>query len=189
MKKLLTDWRAGAAALLAVVLICTPIGAKRSLRAAVEDVEAGFWEGAGGRIPLADFVVDAKNAATGLLVMASRYEVDAGLLDSLRKAQTALMDYLDSDHPAPSGLCFLVEALDAPMEAVSDALRACELDEMDTNTADLYREAYVNARSAMGRSNYNESVDEFIVDVYCHFPSKLIGSLLGVDPPEKFQYE
>lgn len=187
MRKLLTDWRTAGLTLLAVVLVFTPIGAQRSLTAAVKDVEAGLWKGVDGRAPLADFIFDAKNAATGLLVTAGRYEVDSRYTDSLRQAQTALMDCLESPDPKPSELCALVAALDRPMEAVYGALREHELDEPDAEAAQAYMKGYENARSAMGRSNYNESVESFINDVYSHFPAKLIGPLLGVEPPESFE--
>ena len=70
--------------------------------------------------------------------------------------------------------------------ALKDALLSLPLTDDDAMSVDYYVSSFEGAQGAVSHSTYNEAVAEFIADTYRRFPAKLIGSVLGVDPPRSF---
>ncbi len=179
------DRRFAAAVMALVILIFTPIGARMSLRRAVDGVEELFFTGVQGRGAVADFLEDAKDAALGLITVGAKYDAAAGETGELRADRGLLLDALkDGD----IGEIANANALMAEsFNALRDKLGTLGLSGEDAEALRSYGESFDGAQGAVAHSNYNEAAAEFIADTYRRFPANIIGSALGVDPPAQFK--
>ncbi len=185
MRKLLSDRRVAAAVLALVVLIFTPLGAKMSLQRAAEKVEEQFFTGVDGRGAIADYLSDSANAALGLVTVGAGYDDAAGETGDLRAARSALLDVMDGRDVSQYAEANL--RLVQSFRALRDVLLAVPLTEEDTRSLELYVSTFEGAQGAVNRAGYNEAVEDFTENTLGEFPAGLLGGLLGVDPPEKFQ--
>lgn len=182
---LLSDRRFAAGILALSVLVFTPIGARLSLGRAVDRTEEQFFTGVDGRGAIADFLDDVENAATGLLSVASGYEAAEEEAGALRVDRTFLNDAMEGEDI--SEYFSANELVTASFNALRDTLRSLPLSEQDAEDLRYYSDLFDNAQGAILHAGYNEAAEAFIEDTYDRFPAKLLASLLGVEPPEKFQ--
>lgn len=183
MKRLLSDRRFAAAVLLLVVLVFTPLGARVSLKRAVQKVEEQFFTGVDGRGAIADYLSDSANAALGLVTVGAKYDA-AGETGALRADRSSLLDAMEGrDVSAYAGANALVVRSFA---ALKEKLLSLELSERDAADVDYYASQFEGAQGAVAHAGYNEAAAEFVADTYERFPASLIASALGVDPPRSF---
>lgn len=175
MKKLTTDWRVAAGVLAAVILIFTPLGAKLSLQRAVDRVEGG--------LAIDEYMTDSMNAARNLITLGSSLGLDVET-DTLRDYLQVCLD-LGSD-ASVSERAAANRDLASGFEDLRSAIAGQELSERDAESLEIYTTSFEGPQAAIGREGYNGDVDKFISGTYNKFPTSLIGSLLGVDPPEYF---
>lgn len=174
MKKLLTDRRFAAGVLAAVILVFTPIGAKMSLARAVDKVESS--------LAIDDYMFDSMNAARNLVTLGSSLGIGAET-DELR---TALRGAEKWDSLSVSEKAAANRALAGAFDKLCSAISALEPDGRDAESLEIYLRDFDGPQAAIGRSGYNDAVDKFIDGTYGKFPTKLLGSLFGVEPPEYF---
>lgn len=182
MKKLLSDRRFAAAVLVLVILVFTPLGARRSLKRAVQNVEAQFFTGVDGRGSVADFLSDSADAALGLITVGAHYEAAEEETYELREDRHILLRSLEA-----GDIFVIVNANDllvASFQALRDTLLTLPLTEEDAQSLETYATAFEGAQGAVNHAGYNEAAKAFIADVYERFPASLIASALGVDPPQ-----
>ncbi len=183
-RNILLDRRVAAGVLALVVLVFTPLGARMSLKRAVRDVEEQFFTGIGGRGSVSDFLSDSVDAALGLISVGAGYEAAGDETGELRVDRGLLLDALeDGDISEIATANALVVR---SFNALKDALLSLPLTDDDAMSVDYYVSSFEGAQGAVSHSTYNEAVAEFIADTYRRFPAKLIGSVLGVDPPRSF---
>ncbi len=184
MKKLLTDRRFAAAVLAVVVLVFTPLGAGMSLKRAVGRVEEQFFTGVDGRGAVSDLLSDSVDAALGLISVGANYEAAAEETGELRVDRGLLMDALKGgDISEIQGANALTVR---SFNALRDTLLSLPLTEDDAMSVDYYARSFEGAQGAVSHAGYDEAVAEFIAGTYERFPAKLIGSALGVEPPQSF---
>ena len=186
MNFLKSRWTA-AAVLAAVVLIFTPLGAKRSLEKAVADAEDAFYTGAyiedgdytAGSID--SYLESRINAALGLVTVGRNYPALSEATDALADARTEL---LEAESITDKYLAN--EALEAAWTELYSELSVAGADETDISNADEYAALLEGAQGAINMSGYNESVDRFNEEVLDRFPAELIASVFSIEPPESF---
>lgn len=174
-RKLFTDRRFAAGLLALVILVFTPLGAKMSLQRAVDKVESGLG--------LDEYMADSINAARNLITLGSSLGLEAetgALRDAMRTCQS-----LDEDDTVAQK-AEANRALAAAFESLRSAIAGLELAERDAESLEIYVNSFAGPQAAMGRSGYNDSVREFTDNVYNKFPTRQLGSLLDVEPPEYF---
>lgn len=181
MKKLLSDRRFAAVVLAAVLLVFTPIGARRSLKGAVDRVEARFFTGVDGRGAIADYLEDAQRAALGLIAVGSGYDA-AGELRADREALLDALEGRDISEIARANALVV-----SSFAALREKLLTLPLSESDAEDLEYYSGQFEGAEGAVSHSGYSEAAAEFTAGTYARFPAKIIGGLLGVDPPETFE--
>ena len=174
-----------AAGVLAFALIVfIPIGARLSLGRAADRVEERFFTGVDNRGAVADYLEDSENAATGLITVGARYDAAQAETGELRVDKSLLLDAMEgkdiSEYASANAL--MVKSFGA----LKDKLRSLELSEQDAAEVEYYSNQFDNSQGAIAHSGYDEAVEEFTEGTYNKFPAKLLGSLLGVEPPEKF---
>lgn len=179
--------RLAAAVLAAVVLVFTPLGAWRSLKGAVGRVEDQFYTGVNGRGAVADYIADAENAALGLITTGANYEAAERETQALRDARAALADVLEENTPRLSEVRGANESMSGAFAGLKEALLSLELSEQDAANIEYYSAQFEGAEGAVSHAGYNEAAEEFTEKVYNSFPTKLIGGLFNVEPPEIFQ--
>lgn len=175
MKKLLNDRRLAAGVLAVAVLVFTPLGAKLSLQRAVNKVQRG--------LAVEEYISDSVNAARNLVTLGSSLGLDVET-DTLRDYMTACEKL--GDNASPKALAQANRDLASAFEDLRSAIAGQELSERDAESLELYTNAFTGPQAAIGRESYNEDVDKFMTGTYDKFPASLIGSLLGVEPPEYF---
>lgn len=182
---LFADRRFAAGVMALIILIFTPIGARMSLDRAVDNVEEQFFTGAGGRGAVADFLGDAEDAAMGLVTVGAGYGEAQAETAGLRADRELFLDALDSgDIPQ---IAAANAALTGSFNALRDKLLALGVTGRDAEDLEYYGQQFDGAQGAVHHAGYNEAAAEFIADTYDRFPANVIGSVLGVDPPELFQ--
>ena len=175
MNRLLTDRRLAAGVLAVAVLVFTPLGAKLSLQRAVNRVEAG--------LDIEDYLTDSESAARNLITLGSSLGLDVET-DTLRDCLRASEDIHDNGSVSERAAAY--RELSAAFEDLRSAISGLELAERDAESLDIYSRAFSGPQAAIYRGPYNDDVAKFIDGTYNSFPTKLIGSLLGVEPPEYF---
>lgn len=181
---ILSDRRFAAGVLAFVVLVFTPVGARMSLSRAVRDVEEQFFEGIGGRGSIADYLEDCVDNAVGLISVGADYAAAEAETGELRVDRGLLIDALEGGDISEISNANALMA--ASFNALRDKLATLPLSDDDAMSVDYYVSQFENAQGAVSHSGYNEAAAEFIAETYDRFPAKLVGSALGVDPPELF---
>lgn len=181
---ILTDRRFAAGVLALVVLVFTPLGARMSLNRAVRDVEEQFFTGIDGRGSISDFLSDSVDAALGLISVGANYEAAGDETGELRVDRGLLQDALEGGDISEiaNANALVVKSFNA----LKDTLLSLPLSDDDAMSVDYYVSSFEGAQGAISHSTYNEAVAEFIADTYGRFPARVIGSALGIDPPQSF---
>lgn len=184
-RAVLADRRFAAGVLVFVILVFTPIGGRLSLGRSVDRVENKFFTGVDGRGAVAEYIGDAENAATGLISLGDKYEAAGEATGELRFDKSVLNDVMEgrdiSEYSSANAMVV------SSFGALRDALMSLQLSEQDAADLEMYSNQFANAQGAIPHSGYNEAAEEFTRGTYNRFPAKLIGSLMGVDPPRTFQ--
>lgn len=184
-RAILADRRFAAGVLASIILVFTPLGARMSLQRAVDRVEEQFYTGVEPYGAVAGYLEDASEAALGLISLGTQYDAVSGQVGGLRADRTLLLDALESGDISElshaNGL--VVQSFDS----LKNALLSLELSEQDAGNMDDYVSRFEGAEGAIGHSGYDRAVEDFTENTYDRFPASLIGSALGVEPPEPFQ--
>lgn len=181
---ILLDRRFAAGVLAFVILLFTPLGARMSLKRAVRDVEEQFFTGIDGRGSISDFLSDSVDAALGLISVGVNYEAAGDLTGELRVDRGILMDALEGEDISEIGTANA--RMVSSFNALRDTLLSLPLTDDDAMSADYYVSQFEGSQGAVSHSAYNEAVAAFIADTYERFPANIIGSALGVEPPQTF---
>lgn len=179
--------RLAAGILAAAVVIFTPIGAWRSLSRAVDKVEAQFYTGVDGRGAVADYIDDSLDACLGLISVGENYDGASEATQALRTARETVMRIMESPDPDLSDIHISNDALAGSFANLKGILMNLELSEQDASDLDYYATQFEGAQGAVNHSGYNEAAEAFTKNVYNSFPTRLIGSLSGVDAPQQFK--
>ena len=169
----------------AAIAASIPLGINSSLSRAREDVEGAYYYDQAG-YSIFEGIEKRQEAAGSLITLAERYkEKDPdleGLMDALDYRVKASQNAWSDDHT------FLPEAqanyaLDAPAQALADALNGLELSEKDRKYPDQLIKQMRSEQDKINRSSYNDSAREYNSKLQSLKPMAVIKPLSTFDEP------
>lgn len=162
-----------------------PLGINRSLSRVREDVEGFYYYDQAG-YSIYEGIENRQEAAGSLITLAGRYKDKdpdlPALMDALDYRVKASQNAWSGDHT------FLPEAqanfaLDAPAEALADALNSLELSEKDKKYPDQLIKQMRSEQDKIDRSSYNDSAREYNAKLQRLSPMAVIKPLATFDEP------
>lgn len=162
-----------------------PLGINRSLSRVREDVEGFYYYDQAG-YSIYEGIEKRQEAAGSLITLAGRYKDKdpdlPGLMDALDYRVKASQNAWSGDHTfAPEAQANY--ALDAPAEALADALNNLELSEKDKKYPDQLIKQMRSEQDKIDRSSYNDSAREYNQKLQRLKPMAVIKPLSTFDEP------
>lgn len=162
-----------------------PLGINRSLSRVREDVEGAYYYDQAG-YSIYEGIEKRQEAAGSLITLAGRYKDKdpdlPGLMDALDYRVKASQNAWSGDHTfAPEAQANY--ALDAPAEALADALNNLELSEKDKKYPDQLIKQMRSEQDKIDRSSYNDSAREYNAKLQRLKPMAVIKPLSTFDEP------